>query len=263
MLVAAFSIGFLPARWVGVLQIGGAALMLFPPLFSPRTLRNDLRTDLLKVEMIRPWPVAGARMFLAQVAAPLILIGIRIGFGALLLISVDTALEMGWIDVGGGSGFADTRGLAYVGGKADLASWLGVSPLLLTPLAVFGVLPLSVAVALLSAGLENLAVLTFPGWVPLGMNRKQAAASFGHNLLVFMELSIALFFGLVPGALVIGAALVAQIWLWEIPLNAWELPLLGIAGAMPIIAVVVAIAVVGGSLWERFDPSEEVLAGSI
>ena len=262
LLIAAVPTGLLPARWVHVLQVAGAALMLFPPLLSGRTLRNDLRTDLLKFEMIRTWPLPGARMFLAQVAAPFLLIAMRIGFGALLLIGVDTALELGLIDLAD-TGLAESVGLSDIGGKAELATWLGVSPLLLTPLVVLGVLPLSLAVALLAVGLENLAALTFPGWVPLGMNRRQAASQLGHNLLVFMALSIALFFGLAPGALVIGATLVTQIWLWEIPLNAWELPLLGVAGALPILAVVVAIAGIAGSLWDRLDPSEELLAGSI
>lgn len=263
LLIAPVPSGLLPARWVHVLQVGGAALMLMPPLFSPRTLRNDLRTDLLKFEMIRPWPLSGARMFLAQVAAPFLLIAIRVGFGALLLVGVDTALELGLIDLAADAELAESWGLSGVGGKVELAAWLGVSPLLLTPLVVLALLPLSLAVALLSIGLENLAALTFPGWVPLGMNRRQAASQLGHNLLVFMALSIALFFGLAPGALIISATLAAQLWIWEIPLNAWELPLLGIAGALPILAEVVAIAGVGGSLWDRLDPSEEILAGSI
>ncbi len=262
LLIVTVPTGFLPARWVGVLQIGGAALMIFPPLFSARTLRNDLRTDLLKLEMIRPWPLPGARMFLAQVAVPFILIAMRVGFGALLLVSVDTAIELGLINFANGAGPAESSGLWEAAAKTDLAAGLGVSPMLLTPLVVLGVLPLSLTVALLSIGLENLAALTFPGWVPLGL-KKQAASQFGHNLLVFMGLSIALFFGLAPGVLVIGATLATQIWLWEIPLSAWELPVLGIAGAAPILAVVVAIAGVGGSLWDRLDPSEEILAGSI
>ncbi len=262
LLIATALTGLLPARWVGVLQIGGAALMIFPPVFPTRTLRNDLRTDLLKLEMIRPWPLAGARMFLAQVAAPFVLIAMRVGFGALLLVSVDTALELGLINFAGGAGLAESSGLWEAAGKAELATGLGVSSLLLTPLVVLGVLPLSLTVALLSIGLENLAALTFPGWVPLGM-KKQAASQFGHNLLVFMAISMALFFGLAPGVLVIGATLATQVWLWGIPLSAWELPVLGIAGAMPVLAIVVALAGVGGSLWDRLDPSEEILADSI
>ncbi len=263
LLIATVPSGILPARWAGVLQIGGAALMLFPPLFSTRSLRNDLRSDLLKLEMIRPWPLRGARMFLAQVTAPFVLVALRVAFGGLLLIGVDSALELGLIDFSASRELAEALEISNLRGKAELASSLGVSPLLLTPLAVLGVLPLSLAVALLSLGLENLAALTFPGWVPLGRNKKQAASQLGHNLLLFMALSIALFFGLLPGVLVVGGTLLAQLWFWEIPLSAWEFPLLGIAGAAPVVAVVVALAGVGGSLWDRLDPSEEILAGSL
>ena len=263
LLIATVPTGLLPARWVGVLQIGGAALMLFPPLFSTRSLRNDLRSDLLKLEMIRTWPLRGGRMFLAQMAAPFVIVATRVAFGALLLVGVDTALELGLIDFSASRELAAALDLSEVRGKAELAAALGVSAILLTPLAVLGVLPLSLAVALLSIGLENIAALTFPGWVPLGMNKKQAASQLGHNLLVFMALSIALFFGLLPGVLVIGGTLMAQIWLWGIPLNAWEFPLLGVAGAAPVVAIVVALAGVGGSLWDRLDPSEEILTGSL
>ena len=175
LLIVTVPTGFLPARWVGVLQIGGAALMIFPPLFSARTLRNDLRTDLLKLEMIRPWPLPGARMFLAQVAVPFILIAMRVGFGALLLVSVDTAIELGLINFANGAGPAESSGLWEAAAKTDLAAGLGVSPMLLTPLVVLGVLPLSLTVALLSIGLENLGSANIPR---LGPARPEEASGF-------------------------------------------------------------------------------------
>ncbi len=95
----------------------------------------------------------------------------------------------------------------------------------------------------------------------LGTAKKQAASKFGQHMLVFMALSIVMFAGLLPGVLTVAAVVAAQTLVWGMPISAWELPLLGLAGAIPIGAVVVALAVLGGHLWDRLDPSAEMLAG--
>jgi hypothetical protein len=245
LLVAA---GLLPAWFVFVLQIAGLAIMLIPPLFNARASRNDFRSDLLRLEIMRTIPIGGVRMFWAQVAAPVLTVMLQISFGIMMFFAVDSLIEFGWVA-------GDTAV------KQTVADHLNVHRFALLPLIVLGYLPVALAVTLLTATLENIAALAFPGWVQLGKDKKQAASKFGQHMLVFMALSIVMFAGLLPGVLTVAAILAVQVLFWNIPLSAWELPLLGLAGAIPIGAVVVALAAMGGNLWDRLDPSAELLAG--
>jgi len=129
------------------------------------------------------------------------------------------------------------------------------------PLVIVGYLPVAFAITSLTASLENVAALAFPGWVKLGTAKKPAAAKVGQHVLVFMALSIVLFAGLLPGVLTVATVVAVQTLVWGVPISAWEMPLLGLAGAIPIGAVAVALAVAGGHLWDRLDPSAEMLAG--
>ncbi len=240
----------LPAWSYGALQIVGGAALLIPPLLSGRSMRNDLRTDLLKIETIRPWPLAGSRLMAAEIAAPVLLVMLQVLLGAGLVIGLD---------------LVDTLGLApyELTVKQRLGEFFSAPPAMIVPLAVLAYLPVALVVAALSSCLENVAALMFPSWVHLGLNKKQAAAKFGQNLIIFFALSIAMLFGLAPGFLAVGAAVAIQTLLWGLSVTAWELPLLGVIGAAPVGAVVVALIGAGGRLWERLDPSEELLAGRV
>jgi len=239
--------GFIP--WLVVpLQVVGLIIMAIPPLFNARASRNDFRGDLLRLEIMRTLPLGGVRMFVAEVAAPVVMVMLQALFGVLIFVSVDAIVELGLV----------TGGMEV---KQDLADYLNVHRLALVPLAIAAYVPVALVVTLLTACLENVAALAFPGWVQLGTAKKQAAAKFGQHMLVFMALSIVMFAGLLPGVLTVGAILAVQVLAWGAPLSAWELPLLGLAGALPVGAVVVALAILGGNLWDRLDPSAELLAG--
>lgn len=240
--------GALPRWLVFVIQQLGTVMILVPPLLSGRSMRNDLRTNLLKVELIRPLPLRGWRFFASQISAPVLLVMLQCAFGAALVLGIDvlshTALLPGGLP-------ATTR----------LAEMLYVPARLVTPLLVAGALPLALVTAVLSTSLENLAALAFPSWVQLGLAKKPAAAKFGQHMIVFLVLSMAMLFGLAPGILTVGAVLAVQVLVWGVPLNGWEVPLLGWLAAVPIGAVLFALIGFGGRLWDRLDPSEEILSG--
>ncbi len=241
-------VGLLPGWIAAVLQFVGLAIMAIPPVFNARAMRNDFRHDLLRLEIMRTLPIDGLRLFFAQIAGPVIIVLLQVTFGIVVFLSVDALVELGLL-----AGNAEM--------KADVAAYLNVHRLALAPLVVIGYLPIALAVTSLTACLENVAALSFPGWVQLGADKKQAASKFGQHMLVFMALSIMLFAGLLPGVLTVGGIVAVQMLIWGVPITAWEFPILGLAGAIPVFAVVFALAVAGGNLWNRLDPSAELLAG--
>jgi len=238
----------LPAWLAVVLQAIGGLMVVVAPLLSARSLRHDLRTDLLKVELIRPWPIEGWRMFLAQIATPVLLAMLQCLAGATLYITIDLLIVSGLLDINGGT-------------TAFIAEVTHLPPAIAAAVVFASVLPLSLMLAALATSVENLAALTFPSWVQLGLQKAQAASRVGQNLLVFFVLSLVITIGMAPGVLLIAGILAVQILFWGIPLAGWELPVLGILGAAPIGAVVAALVRAGGSLWDRLDPSEEILSG--
>ena len=102
-------------------------------------------------------------------------------------------------------------------------------------------------------------VLLFPGWVHLGMEKMKGAASFGQNLVVFSVLMLGMLVCTLPGALLVALILLAQ-WFWGVPLMAWELPLLGTLAAVPMSILAIFLIRAGGGLWDRLDPSQEILS---
>jgi hypothetical protein len=237
-----------PAWFAVVLQAIGGIMMFVAPLLSARSLRHDLRTDLLKIEVIRSWPLPGWRLFLAEISVPVLLAMLQVILGALVYIGVDLLIVSGLLDVTGGT-------------TAFLAEVLNLPPALAAPVLLASLLPLSLVLAALATSVENLAALTFPSWVQLGLRKAQAATKAGQNILVFFVLSLVIMAGVAPGVLLVGGILAVQILFWGIPLSGWELPFLGLAGAAPIGAVVAALVRAGGALWDRLDPSEEILSG--
>lgn len=252
--------GLIPAWAAVILQGITVVLMIVGPLLSARGSRNDFRADLLRLEIVRTMPITGVRMFLAEVSAPALMALLPALFGVLAFIGIDALRELGIAGDATSDAGARAAELAVMV-KQRVADQLQAHRLTLAPLAMAGYLPLALVVAMLTASLENVAALAFPSWVQLGTTKKQAASQIGQHMLVFMALSIVMFAGLLPGVLTVAAVVAVQMFIWGVPISAWELPLLGLAGALPIGAVVVALCVFGGHLWDRLDPSAELLAG--
>jgi hypothetical protein len=222
----AFPATILFAGWVG-LALAGWVMPMHP--------RNDLHTDLLRLEVIRPWPVPSPQVFGWEVLAPAIEGLILAGFAACLIVGTAAPLRQAFLD------------------RLNLAGPLTV------PFLVLGALPVAAALSFLTAVLLNLIVLYMPGWVPLGPNKGKGAAAFGHNILVSLALFLCHGIALCGAAILVGTILLVQVLLLKLPLAAWELPFLGLVAALPA-AVAVAVGLrAGAALWERLDASREVL----
>ena len=217
------------------------------PLMAGHQWRNDLRTDLLRIEVIRTWPIDGWRLFASQVLPPAIIATLyAAAAGGTLLIA------------GIAAGKPTATRMVLV--PPDLAASLGVPYVVLLLLGLAALLPLIAAIALLSATLQNLLALLWPSWIQLGRRRSGSAAHIGQGLLTGLGMMVALAVGLLPGAVLVGAWLWLQLRVVEIPLVAWELPALGLLAIIPLVVIVGLLTRFGGVLWDQLDPSAEILA---
>ena len=200
----------------------------------------------------RRGPLASWRLFAAEVVAPTIVATIYSAGGAGLILAV----AIGSTLAGPGPG------PSVVLVPAELAASLGVPDLLLIPMALLGALPLLAAIACLSATLQNLLTLLFPSWVQLGPRKTGSAAHMGQGILTMLFLVLAIAMGLLPGSLLVAAWLWIQIRFVGIPLTAWEFPVIGLIVALPLLVIVGALVILGGTFWDRLDPSEEILGSA-
>lgn len=235
----------------------GLMTMVMSPLTGSQSYRNDLRTDLLRLETMRQWPIEGWKLFAAEVAAPAVFAGLTALLGAGLVLAMDVFMTIN------GSALArlDSGGNRLL--PASAAATLGVPQPLLVPLILLGLIPVVLALTCLSAAVQNLLVLAFPGWVQLGHDKQKGAAAAGQNIIMVLGLGLASSLCLLPAALIIAIIVALQTLVFDLPVVGWELPVFGIIAATPVFAVVALIVRVGGRVWDKLDPSHELLQGSV
>jgi hypothetical protein len=215
----------------------------------PESWNNDLRTELAHIELVRTWPVSARRFVLAEVISPALLSFAASAFGAGIVLT---------------SLFGSRLREALTGHPSTLvllprsAEFMGVNTAVATVLIFASFLPMAAAVSFFSSALQNLATLFVPAWMAHGSDRSQGFAAFGQRMLFAVALGLALFLALTPSALLVGAAAGLQWWL-GIPWSAWAFPLWGVLAAAPLAALGWFIVQVAGRLWERLDPSQEIL----
>jgi hypothetical protein len=226
-----------------LVAIFGIALLCGIPLFAGLVLRNDLRTDLLHTDLLRTWPLRGSRLVLAELLAP--------AANALLLMLLGCGMVAAGV-IGETLNQGEDRILQL---PALLA---GGHPLLLLPVLLASLLLVGLAVALLSLAILNLAVLLVPSWIGLGLNIRRGTAVLGQRLLVGLGYLLAMVVAALPVLLLPGAAAALHVF-QRVPFHVWEIPLLAVVTAL-ILGIEVAILVrLAGSVWERMDPSRELL----
>jgi len=234
----------------------GLMTMLIAPLVASQGYRNDFRTDLLRIEMVRPWPIEGWRLFAAEVAGPLVFSTMTTLFAAALVLAIDFVVTIDRLTIN--SVAANQVRI----GPEGAAAYLGVPPVLMVPLIIAGALPLLLAIACMTTSLQNLLTLLFPGWVHLGSDKQQGAAAFGQNMLTFFAQGLATLLCLLPAVLLIAIIVAIQWYVVGLPIVGWEFPIFGIIAAMPVLAVAALLVRTGGRVWDNLDPSREILEGS-
>lgn len=212
VLVVVMAFAIMPPGWSAPGVIGTACLIFAGVLviMGPLWVRNDLRFDLLRLEMLRSYPLRGRSIVRAEIAASV----------ATLSAAQVVLLLAGYLLVPPG---------AYVG------STLGDRTALLV--AALVVLPVLNAAGL---AIQNAATLLFPAWTRLGIMRAGGIEAMGQSIVTTLGTLIVLlavlaipalvggvlavlgvgavgFWGAVPGAVICAAGVLVELW----ALTAW------------------------------------------
>jgi ABC-2 type transport system permease protein len=230
VVLALFGLGAVLAAWLATLGDGGPAEALgwLATMWSglllvagPQWVRNDLRGDLLKLDLLRSYPLRGSAVVAAETASSaLVLTGLQLGL-----------LVIGW--------------LAFLSDPVD-APGLGARTMLLGFAALL--LPVVNGLGML---IHNGAAILLPGWVHLGSGRPSGVEALGQNMLVLVGFAALLGVALAPPA----AAGAGLYLLLEPSLGTWGL-LPAVAGAGALVGVEGWVMVRRlGAAFERLDPA--------
>jgi ABC-2 type transport system permease protein len=137
--------GWLAATWAGITIVIG-----------PQWVRNDLRGDLLKLDLLRSYPLRGRSVVIAEAAASTLVL---------------TAIQFSLLAI---------AYLAFLGNQT-MTPDLEERTLLLLAAVVY--LP---GVNLLGMLIQNAAALLYPAWVRLGSGRPGGVEALGMNLLMML-----------------------------------------------------------------------------
>ncbi len=233
-------------EWIyRVFLVTGLAWFFFFPMFAGNGYRNDFRTDLTNLEMVRSWPTASWRLFVAEMGGPAVQIGLYSALGCGMTLVTQLAI--------------DSLGVERMTILPEsLMRDTSLPRVLVLGWMMLGASPFVVLTGTMCCAMHNLLALNFPGWVPLGRKRQDAAANLGQNLLITIVIMLSMALGIIPSALLLGVILRIQIWWLEIPFSFWEMPLLGLITSLPILILLTLVIAVGGWSWERLDPSSEL-----
>jgi ABC-2 type transport system permease protein len=137
--------GWLAVSWAGITVLTG-----------PQYVRNDLRGDLLKLDLLRSYPLRGWSVVAAEATASTVML---------------TLIQLALLGLGY---------LAFLGNQTmvpDLEErtlLLGAAIVLLPPINLLGML------------IQNGAALLYPAWVHLGSGRVAGVEALGQNLLMMI-----------------------------------------------------------------------------
>jgi ABC-2 type transport system permease protein len=203
-------VGWLCAMWAGFLFVLG-----------PQWIRNDLRTDLGRLGLLRSYPLRGAAVVAAETA------------GSTAVLS---GLQLGLL------------GVAY------LAFWGGEVPdpppeLRATILA--GAVVLLPAVNFLGMLIQNGAAILLPGWVNPGPDRPLGVEALGHNMLIMSG-----FLLILAGLLVLPAAAGTAVLLGLVRGSGWWVTVLAVLAALLVMALEARVLLGRlGRIFEATDPA--------
>jgi ABC-2 type transport system permease protein len=207
--------GWLAVFWAGVLVVAG-----------PQYVRNDLRGDLLKLDLLRSYPLRGWSVVLAEAIASTLML---------------TAIQLCLVGIGY---------LAFLGNQSMVPALEERTMLLL------GVVLFLPGINLLSMLIQNGAALLYPAWVHLGSGRTAGVEALGQNLLMMLAFMAVLSLTLVLPVAIGGGTFL----LLRDVLNAWALVPASIL-ALGIMAFEAALLVDWlGGIFERTDPTTAGIA---
>jgi ABC-2 type transport system permease protein len=197
-------------------------LVVVTTVVGPYLVRNDLRHDMPRLQVLKTWPVTGRELVLGELLAPTVVLSALAWF----LLAVALALAPPW-----------RYGPSDVIGRAAVA--LGAA--VLAPVLIAG-----------QVLIQNAAVVLFPGWIPTGGSRPRGVEAMGQNMLMLAATLLALALGVAPALALAGGLgfLLYQVVGWFAVLPSAVLLAFALAGETALVVTWL------GRVLDRTDPGQ-------
>ena len=170
----------------GAFMAWGSLLLVFACIMAiggPLAFRNDLRLDLRRLEVIKSYPIEGARLVAAEIAAPATMIVV---IQSALLVTAVLLIRA----AGSQNGFLNRMA---------------------SPEAVIAALLLLIPIVAIQLLIQNAVVIFFPAWASRSREEARGFAPFGQRLVLLAAHILILAVALIPAGIVfIPAVFVAR-----------------------------------------------------
>jgi hypothetical protein len=205
--------------------IGTVAVVMagFLTLLGPMMLRDDLRSDLLQVDLLKTYPIPGWGVVLGEVLAPAVILAVVEWL--LVLIAALVLPSLGKIHP-----------------TAFQRLLVGLSAAFLLPcFSLIGVL------------LQNATALLWPGWVELGRTRRQGIEAMGQRVITMVATILAFVLVEIPAGLIFAVIFFPGFWLLGLTI----LPVAALIAALVLLGEAGLAIFWLGRLYDKFDVSLE------
>ncbi len=224
LILVAVMLGEGVASFIGA---ASSAIGFFFAVFGPVIFRDDLRTDLENIDLLKTYPVRGRGIILGEVLAPGTLLAM-LEWACILIAAVTIP--------------------AFVGFPLEIMDQIFIG---------FGALVLLPCLSFMGILIQNAAVLILPGWVQVGRKQPQGVEAIGQRLLSSLASLLFLLVAALPAALFFFATVVGGYGI----IGTAIVPLASLAAALALCVEAGLVLVWLGGCFDRFDPSREMPAG--
>jgi ABC-2 type transport system permease protein len=198
-----------------------AAFAAFLTVLGPMMIRDDLRSDLLQMELLKTYPLPGWTIVLGEVLMPsAVLAAIQ---WVLLLVAAVLIPAIGSIQP-----------------TFSLRVLVGLSAALLLPcFSMIGVL------------IQNAVALIWPGWIELGKANRRGIEAMGQRLITMVATLLTLIVAVIPAAIIFGIIY----FLGSMVIGITVMPIAALAAALSLLAEAGFAILWLGHIFEKFDVS--------
>ncbi len=198
------------------------AIFIFGSIvLGPRIVRNDLRTDLAQLSLLKTYPLPGSRIVAAEVASSTLSLT---AFQMCPVVIVFVTLL-----------FQREAGISLI----DRSLVLVAAPIIL------------IAINSVNVGIQNGAALMFPAWMSIGPTRPAGVEALGQNLLLAFASFVLLALSLVPAAI---TGTISYFLLAGAPLRV-RIASVVLAAVLVLFVEVTGLMFLLGKLFQRTEPS--------
>jgi ABC-2 type transport system permease protein len=203
--------------------VGTVAMAIagFFTLLGPVMVRDDFRSDLLQIDLLKTLPVKGWNMVLGEVLAPVALLTLI--QWTLLLIAAIVLPSLGKMSL-----------------SIPQRIEFGVSAALLLPcFSLVGIL------------IQNAAALIWPGWIELGKGHRQGIEAMGQRLITMAATILTLVLVVLPAGIIFALVFFLGSWLIGMAI----LPFCSLIAALAILLEAAFAIAWMGRIYDKFDAS--------